>query len=136
MTAESKRLVEDAFAAWADGSGGVFGLLSDDARWTITGTSSLAGTYTGRQQFLDRAVAPISARLSQPIRPTVRSVVAEGDSVVVLWDGHAVALDGQPYDNAYSWHLRVEGGSIVEVTAFFDSPTLTELLERVPAPPA
>jgi ketosteroid isomerase-like protein len=102
-------------------------------RWTITGTSVLAGIYTSRAQFLD-AIRPIGARLSGPIKPTVQSIVAEDDVVVVLWRGHATALDGRPYDNQYSWHMRFQDGAIVEVTAFFDTPTLTDLLERVPAP--
>ena len=65
----------------------------------------------------------------------MQSIVAEDDVVVVLWQGHATALDGRPYDNTYSWHMRVRDGSIVEVPAFFDSPTLDDLLERV-SPPA
>jgi ketosteroid isomerase-like protein len=64
----------------------------------------------------------------------VRSIVAEDDDVVILWDGHATALDGLPYDNTYSWHMRLVDGVIVEVIAFFDAPALTDLLERVPAP--
>ena len=132
----NKELIQSAFDAWAGGGAEFFGLLSEDAQWTITGTSALAGTYTSRSQFLAKAIGPISARLSQPITPTVHSIVAEGDWVVVLWRGHTLALDGQPYDNTYSWHMRIQGGLIVEVIAFFDTPTLNELLERVPAPSA
>jgi ketosteroid isomerase-like protein len=130
---DNKQLIQDAFDAWAKGEGEFFRLLSDDARWTITGTSVLAGTYTSRSQFLE-AIRPIGARLSEPIRPTVQSIVADGDVVVVLWQGHATALDGRPYDNTYSWHMRVKDGAIVDVTAFFDAPTLDDLLERVSVP--
>src|SRR5580765_360568 len=110
--ADNKQLIQDAFDAWAKGEGDFFRLLSDDARWTITGTSALAGTYTSRSQFLE-AIRPIGVRLSEPIKPTVKSIVAEDDVVVVLWQGHATALDGRPYDNTYSWHMRVRDGSIV-----------------------
>jgi uncharacterized protein len=132
-TTENKQRVADAFDAWATATGSVFDLLDDDVRWTITGSSQLARTYTSRQQFLDDAIAPISARLSQPIRPTVRSIVADGDWVVVLFDGHAVASDGQPYDNTYSWHMRFAGATIVEVVAFFDARHLDALFARVSA---
>ena len=130
---ENKKIVQAAFDRWAKGDGDVFQLLSDDVRWTITGTSVLAGTYTSRAQFLE-AIRPIGARLSSPIRPTVQSIVAEDDVVVVVWRGQATALDGQPYDNEYSWHMRLRDGAIVEVFAFLDTPTLDDLLERVPAP--
>jgi ketosteroid isomerase-like protein len=52
--------------------------------------------------------------------------------VSVLWDGHAVAHDGQPYDNTYSWYLRVDGERVVEAVAFFDGRRLDALFERVP----
>jgi ketosteroid isomerase-like protein len=135
MTAQDNhQLVAGAFDAWADGTGTVFDLLDDDVRWTVTGTCALAGTYTSKAQFLSEGLAPLAARLSQPIRPTVRSVVADGDWVVVLWDGRAVAVDDQPYDNTYSWHLRVEDGNVVEVVAFFDGQMLDSLFDRVPGP--
>jgi ketosteroid isomerase-like protein len=130
---ENKQLIQAAFDGWAKGDGDFFQLLSDDVRWTITGTSVLAGTYTSRSQFFD-AIRPIGVRLSGPITPTVQSIVAEGDVVVVMWRGHATALDGRPYDNEYSWHMRVHDGAVVEVTAFLDTPTVNDLLERVPAP--
>ena len=130
-TSDAKALTEAAFAAWRRGEGDVFSLLADDVRWTITGSSAIAGTYTDRARFLAAAIAPISARLAEPIRPEVRSVVAEGDRVVVLWDGHAVAHDGGAYDNTYSWHLRFAGPTVVEVVAFFDAAPLDDLFARV-----
>jgi ketosteroid isomerase-like protein len=133
MTA-AEVLVRDAFAAWAAGTGTVFDLLADDVSWTITGTGRLAGTYRSRQEFLDGAIAPIGQRLARPIRPTVRLVVARDDWVSVLWDGHAVALDGRPYDNTYSWFLRVNDGRVREVVAFYDGADLEDLFERVQAP--
>ncbi len=57
-------------------------------------------------------------------------MIAEGDTVVVLWDGHAVAKDGQPYDNRYCWVMRMEGGKVKEAVAFFDSQMLTDLWQR------
>src|SRR5688500_3425451 len=111
-TAENKELIRNAFEVWATGEGDFFRLLADDAVWTITGSSPVAGTYASRRAFVDGALRPISARLSQPIRPTVRTIIAEGDWVVVLWDGHAVATDGRPYDNTYCWLMRLEDGQI------------------------
>jgi ketosteroid isomerase-like protein len=132
MSNDRKQRVEDAFAAWARGDGSVFDLLADDVTWTITGSSALGGTYTSRRQFLDEAIAPLSERLAEPIRPTVQSVVVEGDDVVVLFAGHGVATDGEPYDNRYSWHLRWDGDAIAQVVAFFDAAPLDELFRRVP----
>ena len=129
--AENRLVVDSAFAAWADGEGNVFDILADDAQWTITGTSRFAGLYTSRQEFLDEVIKPLGEVLAVPIRPTVRSIVADGDWVVVLWDGEATATDGVPYNNSYCWHLRLHDSAVVEAIAFFDSISLNELLDRV-----
>ncbi|MGE0544458.1 MAG: nuclear transport factor 2 family protein [Dehalococcoidia bacterium] len=131
MTAEeNKILIRSAFESWGRGEGNFYSLLADDATWTITGSSPVAGTYTSRQEFLDRAIQPIFERLSEPIRPDVKDLIAEGDLVVALWEGRATALDGVPYDNTYCWVMRVVDGKVTTATAFFDSPALTELFER------
>jgi ketosteroid isomerase-like protein len=105
------RLSSPAFEAWAKGEGDFFRLLADDELWTITGSSPVAGTYASRQAFLDGAIQPIAA----------------------LWHGHAVAKDGEAYDNRYCWVMRFEDGKVKEADAFFDSPALTDLFERVAA---
>ena len=132
MTSEvGEDLVAAAFEGWAKGDGDFFSILADDVSWTITGSSPVAGTYTSRRDFIERAIQPIGARLSQPIRPTVVRIITEGNTVVVLWDGHTVAKDGLAYDNRYCWIMRMEHGKVKEAVAFFDSATLTDLLERV-----
>jgi uncharacterized protein len=130
-TDENKSLIQAGFEAWAKGEGDFYSLLADDAKWTITGSSPVAGTFSSRQEFLDRAVQPIYQRLSQPLRPTVKTIVAEGDEVVALWEGHATATDGRAYDNTYCWVMRVQDGKVTEATAFFDAPMLTDLFERI-----
>ena len=130
----NRELVAAAFERWAAGTGSFFDLLADDVQWTITGTCPISGTYRSRRQFLDEAIAPLSARLAKPITPALRSLCADGDWVVALWDGTALATDGAPYDNSYSWHMRFQDARIVEVVAFFDGIELAALFERVPLP--
>ncbi len=45
-------------------------------------------------ELLDQVINPTSARLSSPIVPTVRGIWADGDMVIVLWNGEAIATDG------------------------------------------
>ena len=47
-------------------------------------------------------------------------------------DGHAVACDGRPYDNTYSWFLRVADGRVREAVAFYDGATLEDVFDRNP----
>lgn len=131
---KNKQLIQKGFDQWADGSASFFDLLAEDVSWTITGNSPISKTYTSRKQFLDEAIAPINERLSQKIVPTLRELYADGDMVIALWDGKAVAKDGISYNNTYSWYMKVKGAKIVEVIAFFDSIELAELWKRLPDP--
>jgi uncharacterized protein len=77
---------------------------------------------------------PFGARVSQsrPFKPAnVRGVYADGDTVVVLWDGEGTRLDGKPYENTYAWFMRFREGLVVEATAFFDSIAFNELWGEV-----
>lgn len=123
--------VRQSFVNWQQGKGTTFDLLAPDAVWTVAGASPVSGVYQGKQDLLERAVKPISARLASPIKPTVQSIVAQGDVVVVLWKGEATALDQQPYRNNYLWHMTFKNGQITEVNAFLDTYVLNELMERV-----
>ena len=135
-TTSSQQLIEDAFTAFSRGEGNFYRLLADDAEWTITGSSPIAGTYHGRNEFLERVIYPLAARFAEPMQPTLQRIIAQDDNVVVMWEGHGVALDGQPYANRYCWILRINEARITNVTAFFDAPPLTSLWERVvPASP-
>jgi uncharacterized protein len=131
----NKELIRTAFDQWAAGTGGPFGVLADDATWTIVGNSPVSRTYHSRQEFLDVVIDPFNARMSERLVPSVRHVFADGDWVIVLFDAHATARDGKPYDNTYTWHMRLDGNGddtrIVEVVAFFDTIEFTDFWNRV-----
>jgi uncharacterized protein len=126
--AENKQLIQDVFAAWAKGDGAAFfNVLADDVRWTVIGTSPVSRTYTSRQAFLDGATKPLSAKLAGPIQPTVRNIIAEGDNVVLQWEGKATSKSGKPYNNNYCWVMTIGNGKVIEGTAYIDTELVSEL---------
>ncbi|ABA25201.1 Ketosteroid isomerase-related protein-like protein (plasmid) [Trichormus variabilis ATCC 29413] len=127
----NKATVQQSFDQWRNGTGSAFDLLAPDVTWTITGTGATAGTYRSRQALLDQVVSPTSARLSTPIVPTVRGIWADGDMVIVLWDGEATARDGRSYRNTYTWYFRMKDDQVIEAIAFLDMSKFTELWTRV-----
>ncbi len=127
----NKAAVHAAFDAWRAGTGGPFALLAPDAVWTITGNSLAGKTYRSRGEFIDTVIKPFNARLTKPLVPTVRGLHADGDTVVIHFDGEALALDGRPYRNTYAWFMRFDGDRIVEVTAFFDALAFDDFWRRV-----
>jgi len=130
----NKEAVGKAFAAWAAGGQTFFDdMLAPDVVWTIKGSSPTAGVHRGKQALIDNAVKPLSTRLERQIRPTIRNLWADGDHVIIEWDGEAVAKDGKAYRNSYLWIFRMQGGRATEVTAYLDLVPYDDVLRRVPA---
>lgn len=134
-TARNKLAVEAKFEAWKAGTGNPFELLSEQASWTIEGHSVASKRYPTKEAFLREVIRPFNARMSVGIKPTVRSITAEGDRVVILFDAAGTARDGKPYTNGYAWFFRMQGGQVIEASAFFDAIAFNELWARVAPTP-
>jgi ketosteroid isomerase-like protein len=126
--AENKKAIQDVFAAWARGDGtAFFNTLDDNVRWTVIGSSPVSRTYPSRQAFLEGATKPLSAKLAGPIQPTVKNIIAEGDQVVLQWEGRATTKSGKPYNNSYCWVMKMANGKVIEGTAYIDTELVSEL---------
>jgi len=128
---ENKTIVTASFDAWKAGTGSPFDLLADDATWTIEGRSAASATYPSKEAFLRDVIRPFNARMAVGIKPTVRSMTAEEDRVVILFDAAGTARDGIAYANSYAWFFRMEDGRVVEANAFFDAVAFNDLWSRV-----
>jgi uncharacterized protein len=127
----NRALVEAAFERWRRGTGSPFELLHPEAAWTIVGSSPMSQTYHGRQAFLDAVVSPFNARMARRLVPSVRGIYADGDIVIAFFEGSAMAVDGLPYRNTYTWLFRMKDEQVTEATAFFDTRDFDALWERV-----
>ena len=116
----NRGVVRNAFDAWAVGKGSVFDLLADDAVWTIPGTTRGAGTWHGRQAYIDAAVTPLFDRLAAATVPRVIGIWADGNEVVVRWEQETPTRRGASYRNSYAWFLTMRDGKVTAVTAFLD----------------
>lgn len=134
-TESNRRIVAESFEQWRAGAGGPFDLLEPDATWTITGRSQAAGEYPTKQAFIEGVIGPFNGRMSRGLSPAVRGLYADGDTVVVFFDGVALARDGEPYRNTYAWIMKMRNGRVIEVHAFFDAIEFDELWGRVSSAP-
>lgn len=133
-TEANRRTIRAAFEAWREGAAAITDAFAPEMTWRIEGRSLAAGDYASREQFIREVLAPFGARFpsEEPFRPVeIRGVYADGDTVIVLWDGRGVATDGRPYENSYAWFMRMTGGKVVDGTAFFDSIAFDDLWTRV-----
>jgi uncharacterized protein len=135
LTADAnRRIATTAFEAWQRGEAPITAIFAPDMTWRIVGRSLASRSYASRQQFVDEVLAPFAARFpaDAPFRPVeILGVYADGDTAIVLWEGHGIATDGVAYDNTYAWFMTFRDGLVVDGTAFFDSIAFDELWTRV-----
>jgi uncharacterized protein len=127
----NKAVVQASFDAWKAGTGSPYDLLADDANWTIVGHSAASKTYPSKNAFLSEVIRPFNARMSTGLKPTIRSIYAEGNTVIIFFDANGTARDGKPYSNTYAWLLDMRNDKVVRAFAFFDSVVFNDFWERV-----
>lgn len=129
--AQNKSIVEESLKAWAAGTGSPYDLLTESSTWTIVGRSAASRTYRGREAFMREVIQPFNARMSAPLKPVIRRIYADGDTVIAFFDAKGTASDGRPYANTYAWFLEMRDARIVAAHAFFDSVEFNDLWTRV-----
>lgn len=135
VESRNKQTVTQAFDRWASGGNGFFNeMLATDVVWTIKGSGPSAGVFKGRKAFLAEAVCPFASRLSAPVRPVNQRIWAEGDHVIINWDGEGRARDGAVYRNSYVWIFRMHDGRAVQVSAYLDLSQYDDVLRRIEVP--
>jgi hypothetical protein len=131
----SREIVSKAFDDWSAGTGSVSSIFADEMTWEIVGHSVASRRYANAAEFITEVLQPFGARFSTttPFRPVnIRQIVAEGDRVVVLWDGEGETIAGTTYRNTYAWFMTLNSeGRIVDGTAFYDSISFNELWNTV-----
>jgi uncharacterized protein len=134
QTESNRELIRRAFDAWTAGTAPIADVFAPTMVWRIEGHSAASREYPDRQTFIDQVLAPFGARFAtgERFRPVkIRTVLADGDTVLVVWDGEGVANDGHTYANSYAWIMRLADGLVVDGTAFYDSISFNDLWQRV-----
>jgi ketosteroid isomerase-like protein len=101
---------------------GAFALLSDDVRYVVIGTTPASGTYTGRDEIINR-LGPALALLKN-LKSTLKEVIVDGDRVVGIVRGEAEGPYGHYIQDPCVFVLRVAGAEIVEILELIDTVML------------
>jgi uncharacterized protein len=125
--AENKEIVRGMFAELSKGNAeGFLGKFADDCRFTIIGTTKYSGPSNGKQEFIKRVLAPLSAQLEGGIAIMVDNLIADGDYVAMQGRGKSNTKAGGTYNNTYCQVFRFAGGKIVEMTEYLDTELVTQ----------
>lgn len=98
-----------------------FGLLADDIVWTSIGTTTVSGTYSGKDMLMENLLGPVFGKLKAGISSVIDNMIAEGEFVMVQSRGTAETNDGRPYNNTYCHIMKFRDGKIAELTEFCDT---------------
>jgi ketosteroid isomerase-like protein len=128
--AENKRLMGDAFDELADGNGQQFmGLLGEDIRWTVIGTTPWSRTYEGKRAVRDELMRPLFAQFADRYTNRATRIVAEGDVVVIECRGRVATKAGKPYNQTYCYVCRLADGKVRELTEYLDTEMVSTALD-------
>ena len=102
--------------------------IAENVRWIITGSSVLAGVYTSRNDFINKAISRLKSSLDGGIQWSVNNVIIDGSFAVLEMTSKAVAKNGQPYNNQYVWILEFDGKMFHKVRVYFDDVLVDKII--------
>jgi ketosteroid isomerase-like protein len=124
--AENKQFISNMFAELSKGNGDAFlNALADDIRFTIIGSTKYSGTFKGKQELINKLLAPLNAQVEGGMSITPENLIADGDFVAMQARGKALSKNGQRYDNTYCHVFRFANGKVQEVTEYLDTELIT-----------
>lgn len=135
-TITHKQRMQAILAALAQGDGRPFvEAMAEDFTWDLPGRNAWSGRYEGKQAVRERLFKPLYAQFTSRYTGTATHFIAEGDFVVVQYNGKVTTRRGLAYDNSYCLVCRFGGdGLLHEVTEYMDTQLVAEVLEAPDAP--
>jgi ketosteroid isomerase-like protein len=124
--AENKQFISNMFAELSKGNGDAFlNALADDVSFTIIGSTKYSGTFKGKQELINKLLAPLNAQVEGGMTITPDNLIADGDFVAMQARGKALSKNGRRYDNTYCHVFRFANGKVQEVTEYLDTELIT-----------
>jgi ketosteroid isomerase-like protein len=124
--AENKQFISNMFAELSKGNGDAFlNALADDVSFTIIGSTKYSGTFKGKQELINKLLAPLNAQIEGGMTIAPDNLIADGDFVAMQARGKALSKNGRRYDNTYCHVFRFANGKVQQVTEYLDTELIT-----------
>ena len=91
--------------------------IADDTFTLAKGFGKFAGVRT--HDTILATIEAFSQLMPGGMEPTIQSVTAEDDRVVVEFEGHGTLINGEPYGNQYCMVFLLRDGKIRQVNEYF-----------------
>jgi ketosteroid isomerase-like protein len=127
MTEDNKQIVLKFIEAMgASDAHSAAACLAKDAFTLAKGFSKFAGVR--RYDTIVGTIDAFRKLVPTGLRPTVHTVTAEAERVVVEFEGNAVTCEGKPYCNQYCMVFTLQDGKIKQVNEYFCTKLADEVL--------
>lgn len=100
--------------------------LAPDATTVAKGFGKFAGVR--HYDVIVGTIAAFKQLVPTGLSPTIHTVTAEGDRVVVEFEGHATLANGKSYNNQYCMVFTLREGRIEQVNEYFCTLLADEVL--------
>lgn len=127
MSEQNKQVVRKFITAMGISDGATAATcLAEDAFTLAKGFGKFAGVR--RYDTIVGTIDAFQQLLPTGLRPEFKSFTAEGDRVVVEFEGNATTSDGKPYNNQYCMVFTLANGKIKQVNEYFCTILADEML--------
>jgi uncharacterized protein len=118
MSEANKQVALDFLKAMDEGDAELMArCITPDAVTVTKGFGQVSGPRN-RETMLATTAAFLDV-VPTGFRPKVEKVIAEGDTVVLEFEGNAVLSNGEPYCNQYVFVFSFTGGKIRQLNEYF-----------------
>lgn len=91
--------------------------LAPDAVTITKGFAGVSGRRT--REMMLATTGAFKEMVPTGFRPKIEKLVAEGDTVLLEFEGDAVLSNGEPYCNQYAFIFTFENGKIKQLNEYF-----------------
>ena len=127
MSEANKRTALEFLTAMSEGDAEAQArCLAPDAVTYTKGFAKVSGRRT--REMMLATTAAFKEIVPTGFRPKIQKVVAEGDSVVIEFEGNAVLSNGKPYCNQYVFIFTFADGKIRQLNEYFCTVLADEVI--------
>lgn len=118
MSEQNKEVVLRFIESMGKGDAETAATCIDDDTYTLAkGFGKFAGVRT--HDTILATIAAFKQLMPKGMDPEILSVTAEGDKVVVEFEGHGTLINGEDYSNQYCMVFTMGDGKIKQVNEYF-----------------
>ena len=124
---DSKQIAASFFDKLCSGDfPGGFASMSDDATWTLIGTTQYSRTFTKETMLTE--LVPMLATFKEAPQMRVKEIIAEGDRAVVIAAVSGVGPTGPYRQDPYCFILKIKQGQVAEIVEYLDTVAVEEAI--------